>query len=81
MFGPLWIDTKDLNRNFDIVHDSDFRTSNIILDSTLKMMVKTRLSRPTKHKEIIDLQDLQLINAYLNDNAKKSSFTTLKGLV
>ena len=61
---------KNLNRNFDIVHDSDFRTSNIILDSTLKMMVKTGLSRPTKHKEIIGLQDLQLINAYLNDNPK-----------
>ena len=72
---------KDLNRNFDIVHVSDFRISNIIYDSTLKMMVKTGLSRPTKHKEIIGLQDLQLINAYLNDNAKKSSFTTLKDLV
>jgi hypothetical protein len=46
---------KDLNRNFDIIRDSDFRTSNIILDSTLKMMVKTGLSQPTKHKEIIDL--------------------------
>jgi hypothetical protein len=36
---------KDLNGNFDIVRDSDFRTSNSILDSTLKMMVKTGLSR------------------------------------
>jgi hypothetical protein len=27
---------KDLNRNFDIIRDSDFRTSNIILDSALK---------------------------------------------
>jgi hypothetical protein len=34
------------------------------------MMVKTGLSRPTKHKEIIGLQDLQLINAYLSDNPK-----------
>ena len=61
---------KNLNRNFDIVRDSDFRTSNSILDSTLKMMVKTGLSRRTKHKEIIDLQDLQLINTYLSNNAK-----------
>jgi hypothetical protein len=44
-----------LKSDFDIIRDSDFRTSNIILDSTLKMMVKTGLSQPTKHKEIIDL--------------------------
>jgi hypothetical protein len=69
---------KDLNRNFDIVHVSDFRTSNIIYDSTLKMIVKTRLSRPTKHKEIIDLQDLQLINAYLNNNAKNPVLLRLR---
>ena len=69
---------KDLNRNFDIVHDSDFRTSNIILDSTLKMMVKTGLSRPTKHKEIIGLQNLQLINAYLNDNPKNPVLLRLR---
>jgi hypothetical protein len=42
---------KDLNRNFDIIRDSDFRTSNIILDSALKMMVKTGLSRPTKQRD------------------------------
>ena len=66
-----------MNNNFDIVHDSDFRTSNIILDSTLKMMVKTGLSRPTKHKEIIGLQDLQLINAYLN-NAKNPVLLRLR---
>ena len=69
---------KDLNRNFDIVHDSDFRTSNIILDSTLKMMVKTGLSRPTKHKEIIGLQDLQLINGYLNKIAKNPVLLRLR---
>ena len=61
---------KDLNRNFDIVHVSDFRTSNIILDSTQKMMVKTGLSWPTKYKEIIGLQDLQLINAYIKTKQK-----------
>jgi CRISPR/Cas system-associated protein Cas7 (RAMP superfamily) len=33
-------------------------------------LVKTGLSRPTNHKEIIGLQDLQLINPYLNNNAK-----------
>jgi hypothetical protein len=31
------------------------------------MIVKTGLSRPTKHKEIIDLQDLQLINELVID--------------
>jgi hypothetical protein len=61
-----------------VVHVSDFRTSNIIYDSTLKMMVKTGLSRPTKHKEIIDLQDLQLINAYLNKNAKNPVLLRLR---
>ena len=69
---------KDLNRNFGIVRDSDFRTRNSILDSTLKMMVKTGLSRPIKHKEIIDLQDLQLINKYLNNNAKNPVLLRLR---
>lgn len=56
---------KHLNRHFDIVRDIEFRTSNIILDSTMKMMVGTGLSRATKHKEIIEIDDLQLISTYL----------------
>lgn len=56
---------KNLNRQFHIVRDIEFRKSNIILDSTLKMMVRTGLSRATKHKEIIEIDDLQLISTYL----------------
>ena len=47
---------KNLNRQFDKVRDIEFRTSNIILDSTLKMMVRTGLSRATKHKETIEIR-------------------------
>jgi hypothetical protein len=36
------------------------------------------LSWLTKHKEIIDLQDLQLINAYLNKNAKNPVLLRLR---
>jgi hypothetical protein len=56
---------KNLNRQFDKVRNIEFRTSNIILDSTLKMMVRTGLSRATKHKETIEIDDLQLISTYL----------------
>jgi hypothetical protein len=70
--------TKELNRNFDIVHVSDFRTSSIIYDSTMKMMIKTGLSQLTKHKEIIGHQDLQLINAYLNNNPKNPVLLRLR---
>ena len=31
----------------------------------MKMMVRTGLSRETKHKEIIEIDDLQLISTYL----------------
>ena len=56
---------RDLNRNIDIVRDSEFRESNKMLDSTLKMMVRTGLSRPTQHKEIIEMDDLKKISDYI----------------
>jgi hypothetical protein len=42
------------------------------------MMIKTGLSQLTKHKEIIGHQDLQLINAYLNNNPKNPVLLRLR---
>lgn len=56
---------ENLNRQFDILRDIEFRTSHIILDSTKKMMVRTGLSRAKKHKEIIEIYYLHLISTDL----------------
>ncbi|XP_052068538.1 uncharacterized protein LOC127707827 isoform X2 [Mytilus californianus] len=56
---------KDLQRNIDIVRDKEFRNSNNMLDSTLKMMTKSGLSRPTQHKDIIEMDDLKKIRDYI----------------
>lgn len=61
---------KDMGRDFDIVKDTAFRSSNVILDSTLKMMVASGLSRPTQHKRIIESDDLQSISAYIYADVK-----------
>ncbi|CAC5423119.1 unnamed protein product [Mytilus coruscus] len=68
----------DINRDFDIVKDNEFRQSNVILDSTLKMMVATGLSRPTKHKDIIELEDLRLISTYIFNDIKDPVLLRLK---
>lgn len=57
---------KDLKRNeFDIVRDREFKPANQMLDGKLKHNVKSGVSRPTKHKEIISQEDLEKINTYL----------------
>ena len=56
---------QDLDRDFDIVRDKGFRKANDILDGKLKSSLQKGLSRPTKHKEIITLNDLEKINSYL----------------
>ncbi|CAG2253459.1 KCTD1_15 [Mytilus edulis] len=68
----------DINREIDIVKDNEFRQSNVILDSTLKMMVATGLSRPTKHKDIIELEDLRLISTYVFSNTEDAVLLRLK---
>jgi hypothetical protein len=55
---------QDLDRDFDIVRDKGFRKVNDI-DGKLKSNLQKRLSRPTKHKEIITLNDLEKITFYL----------------
>jgi hypothetical protein len=55
---------QDLDRDFDIVRDKGFRKVNDI-DGKLKSNLQKGLSRPTKHKEIITLNDLEKITFYL----------------
>ena len=55
---------QDLDRDFDIVRDKGFRKVNDI-DGKLKSSLQKGLSRPTKHKEIITLNDLEKITFYL----------------
>lgn len=53
----------------DIVRDKQFRSANEMLDSKLKTNLAQGLSRPTKHKPIINTGDLQLISAYMNQSS------------
>lgn len=55
---------QDLGREFDIVKGREFNTSNIILDGRLKKKdLQEGLAKPTKHTEIINTADLQLISS------------------
>lgn len=56
---------QDLDRNVDIVHDKGFRRAYGILDGKLKGSLQKGLSRPTKHKEIITVKDIENINNFL----------------
>lgn len=47
------------------MRDREFRESNNVLDGNLKKNLQDRLSRPTKHKEIIPKQDLDKMSAYV----------------
>jgi hypothetical protein len=55
----------DLKRDIDIVHDKEFKTANGILDGLFKERTRQGLSKPTKHKAIIDESDLDKIYTYL----------------
>ena len=55
---------QDLDWDFDIVRDKGFHKVNDI-DGKLKSSLQKGLSRPTKHKEIITLYDLEKITFYL----------------
>ena len=60
---------KDIDRDIDIVRDKQFRRANEILDGKLKQNLHQGLSRPTLHKDIISVSDLDKINTYLySDN-------------
>ena len=49
---------KNLETDVDIVRDKHFRKSNEILDGKLRQNLQQELSRPTKHKDIISVSDL-----------------------
>jgi hypothetical protein len=55
----------NLKRQIDIVHDKEFKTANGILDGLFKERTWLGFSKPTKHKEIIEFEDLQKIYTYL----------------
>jgi len=56
----------DIGRDFDIVRDKDFRSANAMLDGKLKFNTREGFSRPTKHKNVIELGDLLKISTYLH---------------
>ena len=51
----------------DIVRDTDFKIANGVLDCLLKQRMRTGESKPTKHKPIIDQEDLTTIACYLKN--------------
>lgn len=55
----------DIPRNVDIVRDKEFRTANGVLFGVFKERKRLGLSKPTRHKEIIEIRDLQKIYEYL----------------
>ncbi|XP_052688916.1 histone-lysine N-methyltransferase SETDB1-B-like isoform X2 [Crassostrea angulata] len=55
----------DIPRNIDIVRDKEFRTANGVLFGLFKERKRLGLSKPTRHKEIIEIRDLQKIYEYL----------------
>ena len=56
---------NDIGRSVDIVRDKEFKSANQTLDEMLKKMTKIGASRPTKHKEVINPEDLFKISSYL----------------
>lgn len=55
----------DIQKDVNIVHDKEFRTANGILDGFFKERTWLDLSKPTSHKDIIEIHDLQKIYKYL----------------
>jgi len=56
---------KDLDRRFDIVRDIEFTKANRTFEGFFKSKTEMGTSRPTKHKDILSLDDLQKISEYL----------------
>jgi hypothetical protein len=55
----------DVGRDFDIVWDRAFKSSNNVLDGRLEKNLQEGRARPTKHKEVIPPADLQKMSQYL----------------
>ncbi|KAK3100092.1 hypothetical protein FSP39_014603 [Pinctada imbricata] len=58
---------SDIGRKIDIVRGIEFKSANKVLDGMLKEMVKSGVSKPTKHKAIIESYDLQRISQYFQN--------------
>lgn len=58
---------SNIHRNMDIVRDKEFKKSNGVLDGLLKQRVRSGISKPVKHKQIIEQSDLMKISNYLSN--------------
>ncbi|KAL3866008.1 hypothetical protein ACJMK2_043349 [Sinanodonta woodiana] len=56
---------KDNGKDIDIVKDKEFKNANSMLNAKLKFNLKSGISRPTQHYQLISLDELGKINAYL----------------
>lgn len=59
----------DNGRNIDIIRNPIFKSANNTLDGLLKEQTRTGLSRPTKHKDIIENEDLKKIYSYMSQSS------------
>lgn len=58
---------SDIGRNINIVNDKAFKVANKGLTGLLKRRLVTGTFRPTTHKEVIDISDLQKITAFFEN--------------
>lgn len=58
---------SDIGRNINIVNDKAFKVANKGLTGLLKRRLVTGTFRPTTHKEVIDMSDLQKITAFFEN--------------
>ncbi|KAL3889755.1 hypothetical protein ACJMK2_002083 [Sinanodonta woodiana] len=56
---------KDNGKDIDIVKDKEFKNANSMLNAKLKFNLKSGISRLTQHYQLIALDKLGKINAYL----------------
>jgi hypothetical protein len=65
--GAINSKLANLKRNIDIVRDTEFKTANGVLDGLLKERVKEGTSKSTKHKDIIETEEMEKIATYFKD--------------
>ena len=58
---------QDIGRHINIVTDTQFKSSNRVLNGLLKERVKSGTSMPTQHKEVITADDMQALRDYFTD--------------
>lgn len=57
----------DLKRNIDVVKDKEFKTANGVLDGLLKERMRDGTAICTKHKDIIEKEDMKKITSYFKN--------------